>query len=334
MSDADLACQSADAALARWVAWLADERRAASGTVVAYRHDVETLLDFLTRHLGAPPDLAALQALRPADLRAFLTEQTGTAGRTPGRSDAAARTRARRLAAIRGFWRYLARRHGLTNTVPQLLASPRTRRPLPRPLGRAQAGSVGSGVASLSDDRAVQARDHALFTLLYGAGLRISEALGLDHADLASIRAGTMRIRGKGGRMRIVPVLPQVRAAIEAMGAAREAVGITSATPLFRGVRGGRLAAAVAERRMKLWREREGLPDHATPHALRHSFATHLLESGCDLRTIQELLGHASLATTQLYTGVDQESLLRVWSAAHPRAPGRAARAARDDAGP
>ena len=305
---------AADAMVA-WLDWLRHQRRASANTVTAYGHDVSLFLGFLTRHWGGEPDLAALDGLRPADLRAFLTEQAGKGATRRRNGDGAARTRARRLAAIRGFWRYLARQHGLVNTVPGMLAAPRAKRRLPRPLSEADARAAGPEIGALSDSAHVQARDTALFTLLYGAGLRIGEALALDRSDVASLEG--LRVCGKGGRERLVPLLGAVRAAIESLLAVHPD-GRPEA-PLFAGVRGGRLAAAVAQRRMREWRVGAGLPDHATPHALRHSFATHMMQNGCDLRAIQELLGHASLATTQLYAGVDEASLMRVWGSAHPR---------------
>jgi integrase/recombinase XerC len=309
---------TAHEALARWLAWLQHERRAAANTVEAYAHDVGLLLGFLTRHLGSEPDLAALEALRPADLRAFLTEQANNAPRGLRHGpDGAARTRARRLAAIRGFWTWLARHHGLANSVPRLLAAPRTKRRLPRPLSIADARAAGSEIGDMSGDVAVVVRDTALFTLLYGAGLRIGEALALDRRDVAGGQP-TLRVTGKGGRQRLVPLLPAVRDVIAALVALLP--NAPDDAPLFLGVRGGRLVASVAQRRMQLWRQGAGLPDHATPHALRHSFATHMMQSGCDLRALQDLLGHASLASTQLYAGVDEASLTRVWETAHPRA--------------
>ncbi len=303
--------------LALWLAWLRHERRAPANTVTAYEHDVSLFLGFLTRHQGAEPTIASLQTLRPADLRAFLTEQASTPRGPRHGPDAAVRTRARRLAAIRGFWRYLTRRHGLTNTVPTMLAAPRSRRRLPRPLAPADALAAGD-IGAMSEDAAVVARDRALFTLLYGGGLRIGEALALDHRHGIAALGGTIRVLGKGGRERLVPVLPAVREAIAALLARRPDAGDDA--PLFVGVRGGRLAAGVVQRRMRVWRHGLGLPHHATPHALRHSFATHMMQGGCDLRAVQELLGHASLATTQLYAGVDEASLTRVWESAHPRA--------------
>ena len=287
--------------------WLAHERRCSPHTLDAYRHDLALFVGFLTRHAAAEPDLAALAAIRPADIRAFLTAEAARAG---------ARSRARRMSTIRSFYRFLARRHGVENTATRLVATPKVGRTLPRPLSPADAAGVGPGVAELSLNPFVQARDAALFTLLYGMGLRISEALAISLADLPAIAAGTLRVRGKGGRERIVPVLPAVAAGVAAFRTRHPGGG--PATPLFLGTRGKRLAAGVAQRQMRYYRRLVGLPEHASPHALRHSFATHLLESGCDLRAIQELLGHASLRTTQVYTGVDSEALMRTWQRAHP----------------
>jgi integrase/recombinase XerC len=304
-------------ARAAWLAWLAGERRASPNTLEAYGRDAAEFLGFLTRHLGGEPDLAALGALRPADLRGFLAERA-TLG------DGAA-TRARRLAAIRGFLRYLTRRHGMAALPVGALRGPRPKPPIPRALtpedARAVAAEVGEHYDPKRHERAPlqAARDVALFTLLYGAGLRISEALALNLADAPLPgRDGALRVLGKGSKERLVPVLPAVRVAMadylkhRGPGAADD--------PLFLGARGGRLDAAVAQRSLREFRRLAGLPEHATPHALRHSFATHLLGAGADLRAIQDLLGHASLSTTQRYTAVDAAGLLATWKKAHPRA--------------
>lgn len=288
--------------------WLGRERRASSHTLRAYQADIAGLLGFLTRHLGAEPDLAAMAALSQADLRAWLAE-----GAASGRGAA---TRARQLAAVRTFFRYLARQYGVQNPAPRLLGTPRVRKPLPRALSpdqaRAAVGEIGDGQA----DPRWQARDTALFTLLYGAGLRIAEALALNVGDVRA--EGPLRVRGKGGKERLVPVLPLVRRLLQEWLARHP--GPDAAAPLFLGARGGRLNPGVVQRAMRLWRQGAGLSDDATPHALRHSFATHLLAGGADLRSIQELLGHASLSTTQRYTGVDEAGLRAVWRATHPRA--------------
>jgi integrase/recombinase XerC len=299
------------AAVQAFLGWLADERRAAPLTVEAYGGDLAVFLGFLTGHLGGEPDLAALGALRQADLRAwlaFLAEQ--------GLGNA---SRARRLSAVRSFFRYLARRHGVTNPALSLLSRPRVRPPVPRALSVPDARTVTCDIAEMSDTAALSARDTALFTLLYGCGLRIGEALALDVRDAPLPgRTEALRVLGKGGKQRIVPVLPAVRAAVDAW--LRHHPDPSPGSPLFLGARGGRLDAAVAQRVLRNFRRLNGLPEHATPHALRHSFATHLLAGGADLRSIQDLLGHASLSTTQRYTSVDEASLLAVWQRAHPRA--------------
>jgi integrase/recombinase XerC len=295
----------------RFLDWLARERRAAPLTVEAYGADLADFLGFLVRHLGAEPDATALATLRPADFRAWLAAQHA--------AGLAAPTRARRLAALRSFYRFLARRHGIDNPAVRLIATPRVSRPAPRPLTVPDAGAVAGEIGEASDSAVVQARDIALFTLLYGCGLRIAEALALDVRDAPMPGSTAMlRVVGKGSKERIVPVLPVVREVIAAWlrhHPSREPDG-----PLFVGVRGGRLDPAVAQRTLRQFRRTRLLPEHATPHALRHSFATHLLAGGADLRSIQELLGHASLATTQRYTEVDTTAMLRVWSRAHPRA--------------
>jgi integrase/recombinase XerC len=294
-----------------FLAWLGQERRASPLTVEAYGADIAGFLGFLTRHLGAEPDLAALAALRQADLRAWLAADAAA-----GAGNA---TRARRLSALRTFFRFLARRHGVENPALKLIATPRSKRPVPRALATEQAREVTDSIAEMSDTAAMQARDTALFTLLYGCGLRIAEALALDVRDAPLPGAdGMLRVVGKGSKERIVPVLPAVREAVAAWLALHPDRQPDS--PLFLGARGRRLDAAVAQRTLRNFRRLYGLPEHATPHALRHSFATHLLAGGADLRSIQDLLGHASLSTTQRYTSVDEARLVEVWRKAHPRA--------------
>jgi integrase/recombinase XerC len=287
--------------------WLGHERHAAPLTVAAYGSDIAGFLGFLTGHLGGEPDLAELAALRAVDLRAWLAAEAAA-----GAGNA---TRARHLAAVRSFFRFLARRHGVDNPALKLIATPRGKPPVPRALATAQACDVTERIAEMSDAASVQARDTALFTLLYGCGLRIAEALALDVRDAPGT---TLRVVGKGGKERIVPVLPAVQEAVAAWLALHPDRQPDS--PLFLGARGGRLDPAVAQRTLRNFRRLYGLPEHATPHALRHSFATHLLAGGADLRSIQDLLGHASLSTTQRYTAVDEARLVEVWRKAHPRA--------------
>jgi integrase/recombinase XerC len=300
-----------EAARSAFLEWLERERRAAALTVEAYGADIAGFLGFMTRHLGEEPDLAALGQLRQADIRAWLA-----ADAADGIGNA---TRARRLSAVRTFFRFLARRHGVENPALALIATPRARRPVPRALLRDQARDVTQHIGEMSDTAAIQARDTALFVLLYGCGLRIAEALALNVRDAPLPGAdGMLRVVGKGNKQRIVPVLPAVREAIGAWLALHP--DRQPASPLFLGARGGRLDPAVAQRTLRHFRRLYGLPEHATPHALRHSFATHLLAGGADLRSIQDLLGHASLSTTQRYTAVDEARLVEVWRKAHPRA--------------
>ena len=309
-------------ALEAFLAWMRDEKRCAAPTLVAYRHDLSGLLGFLANHLGGEPDLAALDRLSHADLRAWLAYEAarllaGDARRPRSTRDGHNRTRARRVAALRSFYRYLARRHGVSNPAPALLTQPRATVRLPRPLSPAQALELPDGIGALAANPVAASRDAALFILLYGCGLRIAEALGLDVGMLP--RAGEpLRICGKGGRERLVPVLPAVFEALQAWRMRHP--DPRAAAPLFIGMRGDRLHPAVAQRTLRAYRRLAGLPEHATPHALRHSFATHLMQGGADLRSIQELLGHASLSTTQLYTLADEAQLMQVWQRSHPRA--------------
>lgn len=304
-------------ARARYLDWLARERRAAANTVEAYGRDLGDFLGFLAGHLGEEPDAETLVRLRAADLRGFLAARATTG--------AGAATRARQLAAIRGFLRFLAKGSGIEPIALANIRGPRLKPPVPRALTADQALEAAAKVGQVHDPERAErpaeqaARDIALFTLLYGCGLRIAEALALDIRD-APLPGGSsgLRVTGKGGKQRLVPVLPAVRQAIAAYLALRP--GAAPGEPLFRGARGARLDPAVAQKSLRDYRRLAGLPEHATPHALRHSFATHLLGGGADLRAIQELLGHASLSTTQRYTAVDAAGLLATWKKAHPRA--------------
>ena len=301
---------TADAARIAFIVWLEQERHAAVNTVEAYTHALAGFLGFLTRHLGGEPDLAALAALRAADIRAWLAALAN--------DELAASSRAQHLSALRGFFRFLNRRHGLDIAAIRLVSTARARPALPRALTVEQARDVTDHIGDTADDPAMQARDIAFFSLLYGSGLRIAEALGLNVRDAVALRTNlSLTVTGKGAKTRIVPVLPVVRAAIENWLALHPSP--QPATALFLGARGKRLDPAVAQKVLRTYRRLAGLPEHATPHALRHSFATHLLASGGDLRSIQELLGHASLSTTQRYTAVDDTALMAVWRRTHPR---------------
>jgi integrase/recombinase XerC len=300
---------TADDAAAAFLHYLAAERRASPLTVEAYGRDLRFFVAFLGRHLGGAPSLADLAALREADLRAWLAAEAGE-----GRGN---RTRARHLSAVRSFFRFLSRRHGVDNPAAKLLGSPKVAPPLPKALAAADARAVAADIGEATGSAFTQARDVALFTLLYGCGLRIAEALALEVRD-APAAGRPLRVVGKGSKERLLPVLPAVAAAAASWLRLHPKAG-DPAAPLFVGVRGERLNAGVAQRTMREFRRLAGLPEHATPHALRHSFATHLLAGGADLRSIQDLLGHASLSTTQRYTAVDEAKLLEVFHRTHPK---------------
>ena len=305
---------TAQAARAAFLAWLETERRASPLTVKEYGRDLDAFLAFLRRHQGGEPDLAAVSQ---TDLRAWLADQAAPRG--PGKQGNGNATRARHLSAVRSLYHYLARRHGLSNPAPGLLGTPKSRPPIPKALAPDAARAVAAEAGDSSADVRAQVRDTALFTLLYGCGLRIAEALALNLRDCPRPGAA-LRVMGKGSKERIVPVLPAVHAALAAWLAIHPC-GADPAAPLFVGLKlGRRLNPRQAQQTMEDYRHLAGLPQHATPHALRHSFATHLLAGGADLRSIQELLGHASLSTTQRYTAVDEKGLLATFRATHPRA--------------
>ncbi|WP_164833905.1 tyrosine recombinase XerC [Sinorhizobium meliloti] len=294
----------------RWLASLAEERRLSEKTVDAYERDTRQFLTFLTGHLAGPPRLSDICALRPADLRGFLAQRR--------KGGAGARTLGRGLAGLRSFLRYLER-NGLANAAGAgAVRSPKQPKSLPKALTDREALKVVTADAQLAEEPWIAARNAAVLTLLYGCGLRIAEALDLTPADFSG-PVTSLRVTGKGGKTRIVPM---IAAAAEAVETYRKLCPyhIDPEEPIFRGARGAKLQPAIIQREMQKLRAALGLPDSATPHALRHSFATHLLAGGGDLRTIQELLGHASLSTTQVYTGVDSARLLEIYDRAHPRA--------------
>lgn len=283
-----------------WADHLRQNRRRSLHTVRAYVATAERLTAFLTGYKGGPPDLAAVSA---TDLRAFLA-----ARRQEGIGNASA---ARELSAVRAFLEFA----GGEEAVPRL-KGPRVKKGLPRPVSPDEAVALAEDVAEQSDEAWISARDWAVLLLLYGAGLRISEALGLTGSILPL--GDAMPVTGKRGKTRVVPLLGPVRDAIEAY-AALTPWGVARDAPLFRGARGGPLNPAIIRRSVRGARSRLGLGERTTPHALRHSFATHLLAGGADLRSLQELLGHASLSSTQIYTAVDAAYLLDVYRNAHPR---------------
>jgi integrase/recombinase XerC len=296
-------------AIALWVAWLAGERRASAHTVAAYGRDLAFFLDFLTEHLGAVPNLSAIDGLRPADFRAYLARRA---------SDKIDRSSlARGMSVLRGFVRFLQRR-GLASTAAlAALRSPKLPPGVPKPLTVADAIAAVDMAGDLCREGWQGKRDTALLALIYGCGLRLSEALGLTRSEAPT--GEMLTIVGKGRKERRLPVLPAVRAAIADYLAVCP-YALAADGPLFVGAGGSPLYPRLVQRQMETLRGKLGLPDTATPHALRHSFATHLLGAGGDLRAIQELLGHASLSTTQRYTTVEAERLLAIYDAAHPRA--------------
>lgn len=293
-----------------WHAWLAHERRLADHTLEAYGRDVDAFLGFLVQHRGEDLTLADLADLSASDLRAYL------ARRRQANTPFGDRSVARALAGIRSFFSFLERRRGLNNPGLNMVRGPRLKPTPPRPVSAAAAFDL-IDLAETASQAWIGARDTAVLTLLYGCGLRISEALSLTGKDDPLPR--TLRITGKGQKTRLVPTLPAARDAI-ADYVRLCPYPITRDGPLFRGARGGPLKARLVQAAMANLRGQLGLPETATPHALRHAFATHLLQAGGDLRAIQELLGHASLSTTQRYMEIDPAQMMAVFSRAHPRA--------------
>jgi integrase/recombinase XerC len=297
-----------------WLAALAHERRFSANTLRAYGDDLSRLLGFLHEHLGGTVDARALAKLSPADFRAFITLR-----RAEGLSS---RSVQRTLASIRSFFRWLAREEILENPAPRAIRSPRVKRGLPRPLSEKDAQHFLDATAEQENEKYkwLAPRDAALFTLLYGAGLRISEALSLKRGDAPL--SESLSIVGKGNKERSVPVLPAVRKAIDDYITACP-LNLGPHAPLFLSRLGKPMSPREAQSVMQGLRSQLGLSERATPHALRHSFATHLLANGGDLRSVQELLGHASLSTTQTYTEIETSKLMEIYEDAHPRAKGK-----------
>jgi len=301
------------AEIENWLTHLGAERRYSPKTLEAYRRDVEQFLDFLTEHLGRRPSLKDLTALTPADVRAFLAKR-----RAEG---IGSRSLMRTLAGLRGFARYLERNAKGRVAALAAVRAPKIGKTLPRPLPVTAARRIADSELHADGNAApwIHARDAAVLALLYGSGLRISEALSLTRADVGSGGRDAITVTGKGRKQRMVPVLPQVQTLI-AEYVALCPYDLPGDGPLFVGAKGGPLSPRIVQLAMARLRGALGLAESATPHALRHSFATHLLARGGDLRAIQELLGHASLATTQIYTEVDAERLIEAYRNAHPRA--------------
>lgn len=300
------------AAVAGWREWLASERRASAHTLDGYGRDLAAFLGFLVEHRGEEPSLAMLADLLPADFRSFLARRGGDGlGRT---------SLARGMSSLRSFYRFLDRNGIAHNPALAAVRTPKPPRSVPKPLAPAEALDTLSAAEEMQEEPWLAARDVALFSLLYGCGLRLGEALGLTRRQIP--RGDAMIVTGKGRKQRLVPLLPVVVEAVATyLRLCPHHPGAEG--PLFVGARGGPLNPGVVQRQMRRLRASLGLPESATPHALRHSFATHLLAGGGDLRTIQELLGHASLSTTQRYTEIDASQIRRVYDQAHPRAKAR-----------
>jgi integrase/recombinase XerC len=296
-----------------WLAYLAVERQLATNTAEAYERDISQFLAFIARAQNKLPDMKQLIALSARDVRAFLAARRG--------EGVGSRSLSRTLSALRMFYKFLERRGYGKNDAIRAVALPKLPHSVPKPLTAPKATALIDSADIVSPDAPewVLARDTAVLALLYGSGLRISEALGLKRKDAPIKGRDMLRVTGKGNKTRVVPVLPIVREAVERyLALLPQKLG--SEDPLFVGVRGGELSPRIIQLRIAGARAALGLPETATPHALRQSFATHLLGAGADLRAIQELLGHASLSTTQGYTEVDREHLLKAYTRAHPRA--------------
>lgn len=296
-------------ALTKWEQWLQNEKRASAHTLSSYQLDLKNLFAFINIHRGRQINLTTLSTLELSDFRSWLAHNASLR--------LTASSRARAVAGVRNFFRWLDRTGQLHNPAIELLKLPKTERRLPRPVSEIQAQDIVTLSKNIPTEDWVGLRDTALFTLLYGAGLRISEALNLTRADLA--QKSRLVVTGKGNKQRAVPILPVVTEALDKYLLACP-YALETNNFIFVGARGEKLNPAIAQRHLRQLRRQLGLPDSVTPHALRHSFATHMLASGADLRSLQELLGHSSLSTTQLYTKVDAQQLTKAYRSAHPRA--------------
>ncbi|HZP98595.1 MAG TPA: tyrosine recombinase XerC [Reyranella sp.] len=311
--------RSVAAAQTAWRDWLRSERRLSEHTLVAYEHDVASFLQFMTTYLGAPPTLDALGRLKPAEFRAWLADRA--------HQGMARTSTARAFSSVRSFFRFLDKRGLSHNASIAAIQTPKLPRSVPKALSETDMEELLESEPERERPPWIGRRDHAVLLLLYGAGLRIGEALGLSKSMVEGLLdegRDVLSVTGKGNKARLVPLLPQIH---DALRAYRDAcpfmAGLGPHDAFFLGLRGGPLDPAIVQKRVRDIRRALGLPESVTPHALRHSFATHLLGAGGDLRTIQELLGHASLSTTQRYTDVDAERLSAVYRAAHPRAKAR-----------
>lgn len=297
--------------LEAWLTHLKALDAASDNTLEAYRNDLLGFFNFVTRHFGEQTGLSPIKSITPSDMRAWMASER--------KRGVSTRSLARNLSAVKSYFRWLGEREEFEPTAVLATRSPKFQKKLPRPLGQDAARAMIDTVKMQSNEAWVSARDTAIVIVMYGCGLRISEALSLKISDTPLPE--TLRIVGKGNKERIVPVLAAARGAVNQYTQLLP-FELEPSDLLFRGVRGGPLPARAVQKVMERSRMQLGLPATATPHALRHSFATHLLEAGGDLRAIQELLGHASLSTTQAYTAVDTAHLMEIYNRAHPRADG------------
>lgn len=310
-NNADINAMEPAQALTLFCTHLRSERRLSDKTVEAYQRDIATFLGFMSEHLGKVLRLSNLATLNIRDFRSYM------AFRRRGDNGLSASSLARNLSSLRTFFAYIERNWSIKNNAIALVRGPKPMKPLPKPISISASKELLKAAHTTDKRPWVGARDTAVMLLLYGAGLRISEALSLTASDLPL--GESISITGKGGKTRVVPLLPIIRQSVD------EYIEIcphllAPQDPLFRGVRGGPLGPRSVQKTTEHLRNALGLPETTTPHALRHSFATHLLSGGGDLRTIQELLGHASLKSTQVYTDVDASSLMKIHASAHPRA--------------
>lgn len=292
-----------------WLEWLQNIKHVSEHTRIAYAQDLEEFYQFLTLHFGKSPDVQLLNRLTLQDFRAWLAARAA--------KEFEASSTARSLSAVKQFFRYLETQYAISNTAIFQVRSPRKKAIQPKALSQAQTTMLLAALCEMREEIWIKRRDLALVLLLYGAGLRIGEALSLMWEQTEQDES--LLITGKGGKQRRVPILPLIHDALHAYREACPYPGLTQGS-VFLGKRGGILQAGVVQARLRCLRRSAGLPETTTPHALRHSFATHLLGDGADLRAIQELLGHASLSTTQRYTHIDMERLMKSYRQAHPRA--------------
>lgn len=321
---------SAERLLSAFLKWLAHERRASVHTLNAYQHDLTRFLQFLEPYKGEEITSQSLADLSHIEIRAWLAYEAIAPlpkGHDKGAyhtEEGAVRTRKRRLSALKSFYKYLHRHYGIENSAISLVSSPRIPSPIARAVSVKQALDIGHDIGMNEKENWLALRDEAFFTLLYGTGLRISEALSLNTGSIRALLATKtnqsliLRVVGKRQKERLIPLLPIIIDKLQAWLKVHP-FAYEDDSPLFVGARGKRLQPGVAQKNLRIYRRMMGLPEYVTPHALRHSFATHLLAGGGDLRTIQELLGHASLSTTQRYTLANEHHLRKVWQQAHPR---------------